>query len=129
MFKDDFAFTDLMAKHAQVEKKLHWSIKVIGGPEEYKLWTQEQQLKYESWKEEQSAKRSMVIQGMEDGSLANKSFKPSESVLVHKKFAEINEEKKRDFMHRNASSTQSVIQKPSMISRIYNWFLNIKFEA
>jgi hypothetical protein len=127
MLKDQF--TDLMAQHATVNKNLHWSIKPIGGPDEYKLWKQEQSRKHQADYEAFQAKRSMVITGMEDGSLVSKDFKVSDTTKIHEKF----KENKRILDERFAASRlrkQNTMHMPkqSMISRIYDWFINVKFE-
>ena len=114
-------------------KILPYSISTIGGKEALAAWKDLQLKKEEEWQLQKDAKRTAVIKGIEDGSMADRKFKTSAATVVHRTYAD---KQGRILKNRQSKAAQELADRHRisifrhLYRRIYykclNWFINIK---
>ena len=123
-----FDTTDKRDKSAivkSIHKTLPYSISFIGGIEEHRQWKIEQAIKEEAWQQLVLKRKENVVAGIENGSLAAKQFAESATTKAWKDYKRKQNEKLKQSVR--PEETPAPIKKQSILSSIYNWFLNIKF--
>jgi hypothetical protein len=121
-FKNDYKPLGIESLREQ-KKRLHYTIKDIGGPSELTKWKTEQAVKEAVWQAKKAERVSGVIKGMEDGSLANKEYAKSETTKAYERgFGVFRTGRNSPSEIFSQSLSEDV--RISVLTRIWNWCVN-----
>jgi hypothetical protein len=110
-------------------KFLPYSITPIGGPDEHKHWLAKRKEEQEEFVRAEEARMQRVVQGMENGELLVKEYKKSYTTEVHETYRK-RLKKVRDQYYTaqlTVPPAPKEIAEPSMLQKIYDYFLNLPF--
>lgn len=117
-----------MSKYSQeerIERRSLFTVSDIEG-NDILAWRAERARKEEEWMAAKAKKYQYVIDAMGDGSLLTKTYGPSETTRV---WADYSERMKRKEITREQVNEVRKQDKPSVLQKTLNWFLNLKFEV
>lgn len=124
MFNNNYRRIDPPAQYKRQRKLLPFTVTAIGGPDDLKLWKQEQERKEVAWQANKAARHAAIAVGMEDGSLLEKQhYIASETTKAWKRYRD-NIDTQLDKANRRETYLKSISKKP-LFARIYDYILNL----